>query len=83
MTTAKIRLATKSQLQASIIIVILIPVVRGTSTVLNSTAIVALLAIFNLPHTGGAIAVLTLIMICRHLYLFLNRNYLGQSLLCE
>jgi len=50
--------------QALVIIVILTTMVRGTSTVFNGTAIVIVFAILHLPHTGGAITVLALIVIC-------------------
>ena len=49
--------------QALVIIVILTTMVRGTSTVFNGSAVVVVFAIFHLPHAGGAITMLALIVI--------------------
>jgi hypothetical protein len=49
--------------QALVIIVILTTMVRGTSTVFNGSAVVVVFAILHLPHTGGAITMLALIVI--------------------
>lgn len=60
--------------QALVIIVILTTKVRGTPTVSNGTSVVVVLSIFHLPHTGGAIAVLALVVIRRHIDRFLGGN---------